>query len=60
MADGADDAWRGELTPSRLATKHSVHQTMVSDWKRQAMEGLVSVFPVKAEARDAAREDSVS
>ena len=50
------EALRGELTTSQLATKHSVHQTMVSDWKRQAMEGLASVFPVKVEAKDAARE----
>ena len=50
------EALRGELTTSQLATKHGVHQTMVSDWKRQAMEGLASVFSVKAEAKDAARE----
>ena len=50
------EALRGELTTSQLATKHSVHQTMVSDWKRQAMEGLASVFLVKVEAKDAARE----
>ena len=50
------EALRGELTTSQLATKHGVRQTMVSDWRRQAMEGLVSVLPVRAEARDAARE----
>ena len=50
------EALRGELTASQLATRHGVHQTMVSEWKRQAMEGLASVFSVKAEARDAARE----
>ena len=50
------EALRGELTTSQLAMKHSVHQTMVSDWKRQAMEGLASVFSVKVEAKDAARE----
>jgi transposase len=29
---------RGELTTAQLATKHDVHQTMVSEWKRQAMD----------------------
>ena len=53
------EALRGELTTSHLATKHGVHQTMVSDWKRQAMEGLASVFSVKAEAKDAAREEEL-
>ena len=38
------EALRGELTTAQLATKHGVHQTMVSDWKRQAMEGLASGF----------------
>ena len=34
----------GELTASQLAAKHGIHQTMVGEWKRQAMEGLASVF----------------
>ncbi len=38
------EALRGELTTAELATKHGVHQTMVSGWKRQAMEGLALVF----------------
>ena len=35
----AMEALRGELTASQLATKHGVHQTMIGDWKRQALEG---------------------
>ena len=50
------EALRGELTTAQLATKHGVHQTMVSDWKRQAMEGLASLFSGKMEAKDAVRE----
>ena len=34
------EALRGELTTAQLAAKHGIHQTMVGDWKRQAMEGL--------------------
>ncbi len=44
------EALRGELTAVQLATKHGVHQTMISEWKRQAVEGLASVFSGKAEA----------
>ena len=43
----AIEALRGELTTSQLASKHGVHQTMVGDWKRQAVEGLVAVFSGK-------------
>jgi len=53
------EALRGELTTAQLASKHGVHQTMVSEWKRQAMEGLASLFAVKASAVDAVRGDEV-
>ena len=49
----------GELTTSQLGTKHGVHQTMIGDWKRQAMEGLVSVLSGKAEAKGDIREEEV-
>ena len=42
------EALRGELTVAQLAAKHGVHQTMISGWKRQAMEGLSSVFSGRA------------
>ena len=32
------EALRGELTTAQLATKHGIHQTMVGEWKKQAME----------------------
>ena len=55
----AMEALRGELTISQLATKHGVHQTMIGEWKRQAMEGLVSVFSGKAEAKEGLREEEL-
>jgi transposase len=55
----AMEALRGELTASQLASKHGVHQTMVGDWKRQAMEGLVRVFSEKVERKEAIREEEV-
>jgi transposase len=53
------EALRGELTVSQLAAQHGVHQTMISGWKRQAMEGLASVFSGHAEAKNAARDAEV-
>ena len=49
------EALRGELTTAQLAAKHGVHQTMVGEWKRQAVEGLASVFSGKEAAQDTAR-----
>ncbi len=43
------EALRGELTTAQLATKHGVHQTIISEWKRQAVDGLASIFSGKAE-----------
>ncbi|GAN91691.1 transposase [Gluconobacter frateurii M-2] len=39
------EAIRGELT---LASKHGVHQTMIAQWKRQAIEGMADIFSRKS------------
>ena len=52
---GGLEALRGELTAAQLATKHGIHQTMVGEWKQQAMEGLAAVFSGRADGRRAAR-----
>ena len=49
------EALRGELTTAQLATKHGIHQTMVSEWKKQAVEGLTTVFSGRPEAQDMAK-----
>ena len=53
------EALRGELTVSQLAAKHGVHQTVIGDCKRQAMDGLVMVFSGKADAKEGMREEDV-
>ena len=55
----AMEALRGELTASQLATKHGVRQTLVGEWKRQAMEGLVSVFAGRTEVKEGIRKEEV-
>ena len=49
------DALRGELTTAQLATKHGIHQTMVGEWKKQAMDGLAAVFSGRSDAAETAR-----
>ena len=46
------EALRGELTTAQLAAKHGIHQTMVGEWKRQAMEGMVAVFSGRSAAQE--------
>jgi transposase len=49
------EALRGELTAAQLATKHGIHQTMVGEWKKQAMEGLTAVFSDRSIAAETAK-----
>ena len=51
----AVDALRGKLKTVQLTTKHGIHQTMVSDWKRQAMHVLTAVFSGKTAVQESAR-----
>ena len=53
------EALRGELTTVQLAAKHGIHHTMVGDWKRQAMEGLATVFSGKSAAEESAKATEV-
>lgn len=53
------EALRGEQTVAQLAAKHGVHQTMINAWKKQAVEGMATVFSGKAEAADAVRESEI-
>ena len=53
------EAIRGELTLAELAAKHTIHQTMIAAWKRQAIEGLAATFSGKVEAAQAASEADV-
>lgn len=43
------DALSGEHTLSELASKYGVHPNQVSQWKKQAKEGIVASFSGKAQ-----------
>ncbi len=38
------DAIRGEHTLAELAAKHGVHPNLISQWKRQAVEQMATLF----------------
>jgi transposase len=50
------EALRGELTTAQLASKHGIHQTMVGEWKKQAMEG--PVFSDRSAAQEMTKKSS--
>lgn len=54
------EALHGELTAAQLATKHGIHQTMVGEWKKQAMEGLTAVFADRSVAQEAAKSSAAA
>ena len=41
------EALRGDKTVQQIAAKHRLHPTQVTSWKRQAIDGLTSVFSDK-------------
>ena len=49
------EALRGELTTAQLASKHGIHQTMVGEWRKQAVEGLATVFSDRLAAQETAK-----
>ena len=49
------EALGGELTTAQMAAKHGIHQTMVGEWKRQAVEGMAGVFSGKSAAQESAK-----
>ena len=47
----APEVLRGDRTLQEIASKHQVHPTQVSAWKRQAIDGLGAVFSNGGERR---------
>jgi transposase len=52
-------AIRWEMTASQLGAKHGIHPTVIGGWKRQAMEGLESLFVVGDPAAKAMGEAEI-
>ena len=38
------EAIRGESTLAEISNKHSVHQSQVTTWKKQALDGMSAIF----------------
>ena len=44
------EAIKGDQTLAELAAKYEIHHTMISQWRRQAIEGLAGIFSEKTES----------
>jgi transposase len=53
------EALRGDRTIQEIAARHKVHPNQVSTWKRQAMDGLGSIFSNGAVKAHSDREGEV-
>ena len=53
------DALEGSQTLSELAKKYDVHPNMISQWKKQAVQGLAGIFSGEVTQRDEAHEEEI-
>jgi transposase len=54
------EAIKGELTLAEIATKHSVHQTQITKWKKQALDGLSDIFSEKGKKTAVSNETQIN
>ena len=50
------EAIKGHETVAELATRHGLHPTQITAWKREAVEKLAQMFDEKNGARDQNRD----
>ena len=53
------EALAGESTVAELAARHKVHPNLITNWKRQAAEGMVGVFSGKVKRRDGSHDSEI-
>jgi transposase len=53
------EALQGEQTIAELASKHGLHPNLITNWKRQVVEGLPGLFEGKPAEADKGREAEV-
>lgn len=53
------EAIREELTTAELAKKYGIHPTMISGWKRTAIENMASSFGMKPDEEPAISQKEV-
>jgi transposase len=55
----AMEAIKGELTMAQISSKYGVHATQISNWKKQALENIVTGFKTKVKSDDPEPRDLI-
>src|SRR3989449_10820555 len=50
------EAIKGHKTANEIAAEHGVHPTQIAQWKKQALDGLPSVFSTRASEQQKSEE----
>ena len=53
------EALKGEETIAQLAARYNVHPNLITNWKRQAQEGLTDVFAKGSKRRQASHDAEI-
>jgi transposase len=53
------EAIRGEQTINELAARYELHPTMITNWKRQAIDNMASAFSGASERTNKANDDQI-
>jgi transposase len=53
------EAIRGEQTISELAGRYELHPTMITNWKRQAIDNMAATFSGASERNEKANEAQI-
>lgn len=51
------EAIRGEKTANEIAAEYGVHPTQIANWKKQALDGLPTVFSTHSPGQDKNEQD---
>lgn len=60
MAKAGLAALRGDSTMSELASKYEVHASVISRWRKRALEGVILGFKNKPAQIDREKEDLIN
>lgn len=53
------EAIKGDLTMAQISSKYGIHSTQITNWKKQALEGVVLGFKSKAKSDDPGQQNLV-
>ena len=54
------EAMKGHKTANEIATEYGVHPTQIAQWKKQALDGLPSVFSTRASEQQKSEEELIA